>query len=94
MDKKLVEESLAQIICKEGENLLLFKKIRQEGVKREIPLLFETIRAISCKRIEIKGNIVYVDGEVYREGVCLDEEVKRAITDHTCMSQTEIKRIS
>ncbi|MBN2374379.1 hypothetical protein JXL19_11395 [bacterium] len=79
MDEKLDRLTLKQIISIEGEKNALFQAIRQEGVKREIPLLFETIRCLSCGRFKIEGDSVYIDGIESRGGVCMNEEVERII---------------
>lgn len=38
----------------EGEDSPLFQAIRSEGVRREVPLLIETLRAFAQKRMQIK----------------------------------------
>lgn len=82
LDEKLERMPLEEIIAREGEKNTLFQMIRQEGVKRERPLLFETIRGLSCRRFEIKGNAAYVNGEESRDGICMNEEVERLISQH------------
>jgi hypothetical protein len=53
--------------------------IRREGVKREVPLLFETIRWLSCGRIKIKDKRVYLDDKECIGGVCLNEQIERVV---------------
>ena len=59
----------------EGEEQPLFGKIRQEGLRRERPLLLETLRAISDGRLRIsRGRVFNAEGEPVSE-MCLNEEV-------------------
>lgn len=54
----------------------LFHRIREEGVRREAPLLVETLRALADGRIRIDGGGVYQGGERLEGGLCLSEEVE------------------
>ena len=76
MEDKLKKKSLERIKEEEGEEEPLFKQIREEGVKRELPLIVYTLKAISEKRIEIEGEKVILDREK-RNGYCLNEEMKK-----------------
>ncbi len=52
-----VEGRSAEVIqAKEGEELPLFKAIREEGAKRELPLLVETIRSVADGTIDLTSN--------------------------------------
>ncbi|MBI4735054.1 MAG: hypothetical protein HY766_03180 [candidate division NC10 bacterium] len=53
----------------------LFHRIREEGVRREAPLLVETLRALADGRIRIQGLDVYSEGKRLVGGFCLTEEV-------------------
>ncbi|MGA1845003.1 MAG: phosphoribosylglycinamide formyltransferase [bacterium] len=79
MDERLAGMSIHDIMKQEGEENLLFRMIRSEGVRREVPLLFETIRWLCSGRLNIEGERVYCDGREYPGGVCLTEEVERII---------------
>ncbi|MGA1842111.1 MAG: formyltransferase family protein [bacterium] len=79
MDEKRRRISLPDIKDLEGEENLLFKMIRKEGVKRELPLLFETIRWLSCKKIRIRDKMVYLDDKECIGGVCLSEQIERIV---------------
>lgn len=46
-------KSVTEIKAKEGEENALFKLIRAEGVKREIPLIIATIKAFSEGRVKV-----------------------------------------
>ena len=63
----------------EGEKNSLFQMIRREGVKRELPLLFETIRWLSCGRIIIKDKRVYLDDKECIGGVRLNKQIERIV---------------
>jgi phosphoribosylglycinamide formyltransferase-1 len=54
----------------------LFHRIRKEGVRREAPLLAETLRALADGRIRIAGEGVSRDGERLEGGLCLSDEVE------------------
>ena len=44
--------------AEQGEENILFRRIREEGVKREVPLLLATLKAIANGRVHIAGNRV------------------------------------
>lgn len=54
--------SIEELKASFGEELPLFQAIRQEGVKRERPLLLETLKAFAQGRVRIEGHRV-VDAE-------------------------------
>jgi phosphoribosylglycinamide formyltransferase-1 len=54
----------------------LFHRIREAGVRREAPLLVETLRALADGRIRIAGAGVYRGGERLKMGLCLTDEVE------------------
>ncbi|MCD6472152.1 formyl transferase [Candidatus Aerophobetes bacterium] len=67
MEKKLKIKSLNQIKTEEGEDEPLFKKIREEGVKRELPLIVWTFKAFSEGKIKIKaGKIIKNEAGQFR----------------------------
>lgn len=63
----------------EGEELPLFRLIRQEGVRRERPLLLETLKAFSKGDIRVEGRRVLDASGSPTDGLCLNEAVERAI---------------
>jgi len=71
--------SIDDIMEQEGEENALFRMIRSEGVRREVPLLFETIRWLCCGRLKIEGERVYCNSREYPGGVCLNADVERII---------------
>lgn len=63
-------------MAEEGVMEPLFWKIRQEGLKREMPLIVHTLRLLSrgIIRIEADGKIFYQDMEV-KGGILLDDKI-------------------
>ena len=56
--RKLEKQSLEEIRAKDGEDMELFRLIRQHGLSREIPLIVSTVRACST------GKVMVRDGEI------------------------------
>lgn len=73
---KLQITNLEEIIKKEGENEPLFKKIREEGLKREFPLIVYTIKNLANGKIKTKNNRIFVGNQYYPNGYCLNKEIK------------------
>jgi phosphoribosylglycinamide formyltransferase-1 len=81
LDKKLKKESLEEISQKEGENNPLFKLIRTEGVKREFPIIIQTIKLLAEKRLKIKnGNVIDFKGEILKGGYDLTREIDTIVS--------------
>ncbi len=74
LEEKLKRKPLETIKREEGENEPLFKEIRKEGVRRELPLIVHTLKALSDKTIELRGQKLMRKGRVV-EGYCLNEEI-------------------
>ena len=73
--------SVDDLKSREGEDLPLFKLIRQEGIKRERPLLLETLKAFAKGDIRLKGRRP-VDGRGRPiGGLCLNEAIERALQE-------------
>jgi phosphoribosylglycinamide formyltransferase-1 len=81
LEEKLRRKPLERIKREEGEAELLFKEIRKEGVRRELPLIVHTLRALSNKTIELRGKKLMRGGKVV-EGYCLNEEIGREADMH------------
>lgn len=59
-----------------GEGLPLFQAIRREGLRRERPLLVETLRALAQGRVRVeRGRVVDGQGNPI-PGLCLNREVE------------------
>jgi phosphoribosylglycinamide formyltransferase-1 len=74
--KKVEEMSFEDLKEREGEENSLFKKIREEGVKRELPLIYLTIRLLLEGKIEVKEGKIFYQGRKLEGGLCLNEEVE------------------
>jgi len=82
MEEKLKRKTLEKIKEEEGEEEPLFKKIREEGVKRELPLIVHTLKAISEGKIKLKEGKVISEGQEI-DGYCLNEEIEKEVENET-----------
>jgi len=77
--KILQAQSIAAIKKQEGEEIELFKLIRQHGLKREFPLIVSTVKAFSEGRVKVKsGNIIDNSGNTIT-GYDLSEEIDQVV---------------
>jgi phosphoribosylglycinamide formyltransferase-1 len=77
LETKLKDHSLDELIQREGEKNPLFRAIRIEGVKRELPLLVMTLKALAEDKVRIEdGKILNERGEESL-GICLNQEVEQ-----------------
>ncbi len=74
LEEKIKRKPLETIKREEGEREPLFKEIRKEGVKRELPLIVHTLKVLSNKTIELRGQKLIRRGKII-EGYCLNEEI-------------------
>ncbi|MCX8045219.1 MAG: formyltransferase family protein [Desulfobacterota bacterium] len=82
LEAKLKQTTLENIIQQEGEKNPLFAKIRQEGARREIPLVIHTVKAFADGKIKIHNRqIITADGTVLREPYCLTDAIEQDIRD-------------
>lgn len=72
VDGRAIEEIKA-----EGEELPLFKRIRQEGVLREGPLLLATLKALVDGRIRVLNGQALDSSGATTGGACLNDELER-----------------
>jgi len=71
---------LKTIIEQEGEKEPLFSAIREEGVKRELPLIVQTLRAFSTEKIALKDGKLYdSNGNELLEPYDLTKEIEKMI---------------
>ena len=71
--------SVKEIRAKQGEENPLFKLIRQEGLKRELPLVVTTVKAFSEGRVRIeRGQIIDSKGRVVK-GYSLTREIDKLV---------------
>jgi folate-dependent phosphoribosylglycinamide formyltransferase PurN len=67
------------IKAQEGEALPLFRRIRQEGMRRERPLLLETLKALASGRLRVANGRALDSHNLRVSGLCLNAEVERAL---------------
>lgn len=79
MREKLKTKSLERIRGEEGEDEPLFRRIREDGSRRELPLIVETIRLFAEGRVSIKDKRLWRDGKRLDGPYDLSEEVDGAI---------------
>ena len=73
--------SVEELRASEGEEQPLFRLIREEGVKRERPLVLETLKAFAEGWVRVVERRV-VDGAGNPiDGLCLNEPIERAVRD-------------
>ncbi|MBR4503577.1 MAG: phosphoribosylglycinamide formyltransferase [Candidatus Methanomethylophilaceae archaeon] len=63
LGKKLESYTLDEIKEMEGTEEPLFKRIREDGAKRELPLIVATIKAFADGRVSIQNKRLYAEGE-------------------------------
>jgi phosphoribosylglycinamide formyltransferase-1 len=62
-----------------GEDLPLLQLIRQEGLRRERPLLLETLKAVASSRLQVEDRRVVDSRGVPTAPICLNVEVEQAL---------------
>ena len=65
--------------AEEGDELPLFREIRQRGVLREVPLVIETLRAFADGRIHVRDKQAVNGSGTVIEGYDLSEEIERIV---------------
>lgn len=81
VEEKLRTSSFEQWRHEEGEGNLLFQRIRREGVRRELPLMVMTLKALAEKEVSIcQGRVLDRQGRSIK-GICLNEEVESYLRD-------------
>ena len=69
-------------LCAEGEDQPLFAAIRAEGMRREGPLLVETLRALSNRDVRLDERpVVDSVSHVLSKGLCLDDRVEERLRE-------------
>jgi folate-dependent phosphoribosylglycinamide formyltransferase PurN len=63
----------------QGEELPLFKAIRTAGVRREVPLMVQTLAALARGRIRIVDGVPHTEHGPLRGGLDLTPEVEQAV---------------
>lgn len=79
MNDKLKDRSLADVKSCEGQDEPLFKKIREDGAKRELPLIVATIKEFADGRVCIKDKRLYANGAPLDGPYDLSEQVDASL---------------
>jgi phosphoribosylglycinamide formyltransferase-1 len=79
IEQKQKTKSLGQIASEEGEDNSLFKKIRQDGAIRELPLVVQTVRAFAEGRIHLENRMIIEGDQVLQGPYCLTKEIESSL---------------
>ena len=77
--KKIASSSLEDVIKKEGAEEPLFKKIREEGARRELPLIVSTIGLFAGGRVKIENKRLVENGKILERPYDMTSEVNRSL---------------
>ena len=80
MEEKLKKGSLEDIILNEGEEEPLFAEIRKEGVKRELPLIIQTIKEFAEGRVKVEEGNIVAEGKVIAGAYDLTDKIEKLIS--------------
>jgi len=79
--EKLGTSPLSKIVEKEGTDEPLFKRIREDGAKRELPLIVSTIRRFADGDIAMRGKQLFRNGVRLSGPFDVSEDVNRSVSD-------------
>jgi phosphoribosylglycinamide formyltransferase-1 len=79
IEQLLKKKSLEQIASEEGEDNPLFKKIRQAGATRELPLVIETVKVFAERRIHLENRKIFEGNKELQGPYCLTKEIERQL---------------
>lgn len=78
--KTVGDRSVKDLRESEGEGNGLFQAIREEEVRREVPLLLATLKAVAEGQITIEdGSVHGADGEILSEGLDITDEIEAMV---------------
>lgn len=92
MERKLRTSTLDEIRAAEGQDEPLFRRIREDGAMRELPLITETIRAFAEGRVRIEGKRPVTAGGTVAGPVDLSDMVDRALEGQRCRASSTPRR--
>ncbi len=75
IERKLSSKSLPQLIEEEGEGNRLFRTIRQEGIRRELPLIIHTLKVFAEGKIKIRNRKLVDENGTQIKEFCLNEQI-------------------
>jgi phosphoribosylglycinamide formyltransferase-1 len=79
LEKKVAVSSLEEVIKTEGTEEPLFKKIREEGSKRELPLIVSTIGLFADGKVKIENKRLVENGKILERPYDVTAEVDRSL---------------
>ncbi len=79
MHAKLGTMTLDEVKASEGQDEPLFKRIREDGAKRELPLIVATIGAFADGRVRIEGKRLYAGDEALEGPYDLSAQVDASL---------------
>lgn len=79
LGRKVASKGLEAVIADEGVEEPLFRRIREDGAKRELPLIVETIRKFADGVVRIEDKQLVVNGHRLESAFDISENVDRAI---------------
>ncbi len=77
--RQVRNQSVEQMKGEEGEEPAVFKRIRREGMRRERPLLLETLKALAEGRIQLADRRLQDPHGASVQGLCLNAEVEASL---------------
>jgi phosphoribosylglycinamide formyltransferase 1 len=80
LDDALKQKPLQEIAREQGESNPLFAKIRQEGARREIPLVVQTIKAFADGQLRLENRSIIAGGKPLAGPYCLNEAIEQELS--------------
>jgi phosphoribosylglycinamide formyltransferase-1 len=77
--QKLETQNLKDIEANEGENEPYFNTVREEGVRRELPLIIFTLKSLAENKVNIDRQKVYSGDKLVEGGYDLTEQIEEYI---------------
>jgi len=79
LNEKLKHKTLDEIIADEGTGEPLFKRIREDGAKRELPLIVSTISRFADGTVSMRDKRLYANGKMLKEPFDLSDDVNSSV---------------
>jgi phosphoribosylglycinamide formyltransferase-1 len=79
MEERRKSKSIKEIEKEQGDQNPLFLKIREEGARREIPLVIQTVRAFAEGHVQLQDKQIIAGGTVLQGPYCLTEDIEKQI---------------
>ncbi len=80
LNEKQKQKTLEEIARDEGEHNSLFAKIRQEGARREIPLVVQTVKAFAEGQLRLENRAIIAGGKPLAGPYCLNEALEQELS--------------